>query len=128
MILSFKQQFVQKILTGTKKQTIRADPKGRWKEGMAIQFWSGSPRQPKTSYEFKKGVVSSVVEIEIDFDYTESPNKMACKIAYGKFIKTVLLTKTQLTSFAMADGFESFEEFKAFFGGKYFKGVLIKWD
>jgi hypothetical protein len=128
MILSFKQQFVQKIINGTKKQTIRADPKKRWKECMSIQFWSGSPRQPKTSYLFKDGVVSSVVDIEIDFNWAESPNQMKCKISFGKYQKTVLTTKTQLSNFALADGFESFEDFKSFFKGENFEGVLIKWD
>ena len=41
MILSFKPQFVPKILDGTKKHTIRADKHNRWHNKMTIHFATG---------------------------------------------------------------------------------------
>ena len=41
MILSFKQQFKQKILDGSKIHTIREDKPRRWKAGNSIQAATG---------------------------------------------------------------------------------------
>lgn len=41
MILSFKPQFVQPILNGTKIHTIREDSTDRWKAGNSIQCATG---------------------------------------------------------------------------------------
>ena len=41
MILSFKQQFVEPILNGSKIHTIREDTPGRWKAGNSIQAATG---------------------------------------------------------------------------------------
>lgn len=41
MILSFKPQFRQKILDGTKIHTIRDDPNDRWQAGKIIHAATG---------------------------------------------------------------------------------------
>lgn len=41
MILSFKEQFIPKILDGTKIHTIREDKKNRWEAGKKIHFATG---------------------------------------------------------------------------------------
>jgi hypothetical protein len=67
MILSFKPQFVGKILSGEKIHTIREDKTGRWKEGMKIHFWCGNPRNPsKNPYQFKEGICTGVQDIAFD--------------------------------------------------------------
>jgi len=57
MILSFsKDSFVEGFLNGDKIHTFRKDPKRRWKVGMTIHAWKGSPRNPKSNpYQFTTG-------------------------------------------------------------------------
>lgn len=43
--------FEAKIKAGTKIHTIREDEHDRWKPGMAIHFWIGTPRVPATKAE-----------------------------------------------------------------------------
>lgn len=53
MILSFKKQFLDPIITGSKIHTIRADKPNRWKPGNKIHFatgeklWSENPEECK---------------------------------------------------------------------------------
>jgi len=50
MILSYTfPQFEQKILDGEKIHTFRLDPHCRWRTGLSIQHWMGSPRNPKSN-------------------------------------------------------------------------------
>lgn len=120
MILSFKEQFVDKIKQGQKVTTIRKS--GRWKEDMKIHFWKGSPRNPKSNpYHFGMGKVESIESIymrlnvnklddEIDIDgliyYTKSVN-------YSKGID----------EFAQEEGFDNFQELKNWFLTTYKKQI-----
>lgn len=69
MLLTYSfPKFKDLILSGQKIHTIRADPKKRWKPGMAIQHWLGSPRNvhaKEKPYEFGKGECKGVQEIYI---------------------------------------------------------------
>jgi len=50
MILSYTfPQFEQKILDGEKIHTFRLDPHCRWRTGLPIPHWRGSPRNPKSN-------------------------------------------------------------------------------
>lgn len=50
MILSYTfPQFEQKILDGEKIHTFRLDPHCRWRAGMTIHHWMGSPRNPRSN-------------------------------------------------------------------------------
>lgn len=69
MILSYTfPNFVQDIIEGRKKHTLRRDPARRWKPGMSIQHWLGSPRnnRGKTKpYKFEDGECYSIQEVYI---------------------------------------------------------------
>ena len=86
MLLTFSKKFGDesqtnfktKILTGDKLHTIRRDRKANpWKAGHKIDFWSGTPRNPKTNPEkfylnerlFSKdyGICSGVEPVIISF-------------------------------------------------------------
>lgn len=48
MLLTYsKLSFVDDIKSGRKKHTFRRDPKNRWRPGMSIQHWFGSPRNTR---------------------------------------------------------------------------------
>ncbi len=50
MILSYTfPSFEHSILAGEKIHTFRRDPKKRWRPGMDIQHWMGSPRNPRSN-------------------------------------------------------------------------------
>lgn len=67
MILSFKKQFTEKILTGLKVHSIRADPGGRWRPGMKIHFWEGNPRNVNLNpRESMVGVCTGVQDIRFE--------------------------------------------------------------
>lgn len=67
MILSYsKLRFVNLILSGEKRHTIREDPHRRWRIGMSIQHWYGSPRNPsKAPFFFGDGECMNIEEIMI---------------------------------------------------------------
>lgn len=54
MILTFKgRELVEEIQANTKIHSIRRDPTKRWRAGLAIQMWKGSPRNPSSKpYQF----------------------------------------------------------------------------
>lgn len=63
MILSFKQQFREKILKGSKIHSIRPDKSKRWKPGNIIHFATGARTK---KYEcFLIGECVSVQDIEL---------------------------------------------------------------
>lgn len=117
MILTFKKQFVDKILEGSKIHTIRADNHNRWQVGNKIHFWCGNPRNTKSNpYQFAEGVCSSVDYIEI------YPN-----------INKIILNQEPIHSIsflnrmASYDGFDNWEDMKQWFK-EDFKGKLIFWN
>ncbi len=68
MILAYRfRQFKEAILNGQKIHTIREDKTKRWKVGMSIQHWMGSPRNKRTNpHEFKTGTCMGIQEVIID--------------------------------------------------------------
>lgn len=70
MILSYsRDRFVEGILTGRKRHTIREDKHRRWRPGMTIHHWRGNPRNVKAHpYPFATGVCKGVQAIEIRKD------------------------------------------------------------
>ena len=125
MILSFKEQFVEKILNGTKIHTIREDKNNRWKSGMKIHFWKGNPRNVKNdSYHFAIGVVSKVVPIEIH--WSKDKRGLQWIDIDGK---TQRWSKDlhELKEFVQNDGFDSIKDFLAWFNDD-FEGKLIYFE
>jgi hypothetical protein len=114
MILSFKKRFVQKVLNGSKLNTIRADKGSRWAVGSIIHFWQGSPRNPiQEPYQFGLGKVTKVLPISV----FPTQNKV---ILAG-------LPVVDLEAFAQADGFENWADMVKFFPID-FHGVIICWE
>lgn len=157
MILSFKEQFVNPIWIGREVQvidspantlpnftsipkihTLRDDPAKRWKAGMPIQFWKGSPRN-KGSYHFGNGKCVSVQELEFNWvsvkgftrrtplAYSETYN-----LHLGIKIDGIALSESGIYKLSTNDGFRSFERFAEWFPPfieqpTYFKKRLIHW-
>lgn len=107
MILSFKPQFKEPILAGTKIHTLRADPNQRWKVGMTAQMATGVRTK---NYEcFKEVTIKAIQEVKISYDQDD------CLRHYidGKDITGESLT---LSEFAHNDGFDIYLDLLTFFG------------
>ena len=114
MILSFQPQFVNKILNGSKLNTIRENKGDRFVKGTKIHFWRGNPRNVSVKpYQFGVGVVSEVLPIQI------LPNENKVLLAGGPVL--------DLEAFARADGFTSWAAMRAFFPND-FEGSIIFWE
>jgi hypothetical protein len=68
--------FPEYIIEGRKIHTLRADPENRWRTGMGIQHWKGSPRNPKSNpFKFADGLCHGVEQVQIFRDKEgDNPN------------------------------------------------------
>lgn len=132
MVLGFKKQFVDKILSGSKIHTIREDPKNRWKWPNVIHFATGV--RTKNYHQFKEGQCKSVQEIQM-FWYRRDFETIFRVYIDGKSFGTIVINKGHednpiitgdLEALALNDGFDSLEEFMKWFKDD-FKGKLIHW-
>jgi len=115
MILTFsKPQFEERIRRAIKIHTFRQDIHDRWKVGMAIQFWRGSPRN-RQSYQFGAGQVAEATRMTI------CPEEDMITLLGIEIICPGILKQ-----FAIDDGFDSWEDMKQFFP-KQVDGKLISW-
>jgi hypothetical protein len=114
MNISFKPQFVHKILDRTKIHTVRQDEKERWQTD-TLMHMIVNPRTPQQVL-FNRAVCYSVQEIEIP----HFPFWIQIKVD-GRF-----LTESELMEFIKNDGFDTVEEFVEWFPVN-FKGRLIHW-
>ena len=118
MILGFKERFVQPIMAGRKKHTIREDKHNRWRSGKQIHFATGV--RTKNYNNFKTGTCRSIQKIKIEyigtFSYLDAEVKVDGKI----------LSNEEINILAKNDGFESIEDFFEWFN-KDFKGKIIHW-
>lgn len=106
MILSFKQQFRDKILYGTKIHTIREDAHNRWKVGMPIQFATGV--RTKQYEQFYTGKCTGIQKIEFSiYNFSEIIIKVD-----GKEIRNTDETYAQMMH---NDGFDSMIDFYEWF-------------
>lgn len=69
MVIGFKEQFVYKILNGTKIHTIREDKHDRWRPGMTMHMATGV--RTKNYKQFHEDNCTSVQEISIFPEYEE---------------------------------------------------------
>jgi hypothetical protein len=116
MILTFKERFVEKILSGEKIHTIRKDTMERWYIGAKIHFWCGNPRNiSKNPYHFADGIVKRIIPVKINpkDDYV--------------IIDALAYHWTGINDFARNDGFKDWEDMKQFFP-MGFKGKVIIWE
>ena len=128
MVLSFNQNFPEKIINGTKIHTIREDAIGRWKAGMKIQFATGAGT--KAYNQFHEAECTGVQDIEIK--YTD--NRGAVKIyidgnhlgTWHRFMPPRSVNVADVLRLAVNDGFEGVSELLNWFQ-RDFKGKIIHW-
>lgn len=124
MILSFKNEFIEPILFGTKIHTIREDASDRWHEGRIIHF-DTNVRTPD-QYRFKEDVCTGVQEIII----CKYPAYKDIKID-GNHLSDIAFATPNQMQLAVNDGFESLKDLFNFFfpddGFGMFKGKIIHW-
>lgn len=130
MILSFKDKFVEKILSGEKIHTIREDKHHRWKPGNKIHFATGI--RTKNYKQFFEGECKSVQRIIIKCVWDVCPNVTV-------FIDGKELKAEQLISLVKNDGFNTYnfmglnlQDFFEFFfpvmgKDKIYVGIIIHW-
>lgn len=128
MILSFKKQFIEPILSGSKIHTIREDKNNRWISGRSIQFADGV--RTKLYNEFKTGTCFRTQEIE--FKWTKH-NAGLVSESWGVrvFIDgiNVINSDNTIDQLAWNDGFKNRKEFFEWeaWNKKNFKGKIIHW-
>lgn len=116
---SFNKRFLQPIVDGTKRQTIRKSRKRDARPGEELQLYVGM----RTRYceLIGRATCSSVDAIELDFrDGREGV------ILGGEIILD------DLDTFARRDGFEDWRDLRQFWrhahpGVLYFNGIIVQW-
>lgn len=119
---SFKQRFVAPILAGTKRQTIRADRKRHARPGEQLQLYTGM--RTKQCKLIGRAECIDVVKITILFSDTDDESEGFVLPGFG--------FPGGLDGFAIADGFASWADLKAFWRANHpgideFQGNLIMW-
>lgn len=112
--LSFKGRFVELILNNEKNQTIRAFRKYPIKKGETLFLYTGM----RTKFCKKLKEVKCIDVCNVTITTT------------GVRINNRRVLKRNLESFAIADGFKSWEEMKKWWSLTHdlpFTGQLIKW-
>ena len=115
---SFQRQFIAPIVSGRKRQTIRAPRKRHAREGEALQLYTAM--RTKQCRPIGTAVCLEARAIELDF----VKRSVLIEGVPGGPIDGVL----ELDSIAQDDGFADFSEMRAFWAGvATFSGVLIRW-
>lgn len=137
MVLSFKPQFKEKILSGSKIHTIREDAKNRWDSAKTIHFATGVRTKNYDNFKTEKRMSIQPVTIinrpyqmrGVIIHHNKCPNKeiLLDRMQYfGKEQKNQKEIDDWLLKFANNDGFDSLEEFFQWFN-KDFSGKIIHW-
>lgn len=119
MILGFKRQFIEPIISGVKIHSIREDKTDRWKQGNTIHFATGV--RTKNYDNFKTDVCKSTQSIKIEYF---SSVFFASKITV--YIDDRALNPFEISELATNDGFSSTKDFFKWFN-KDFEGKIIHW-
>ncbi|NCB82969.1 MAG: hypothetical protein EOM44_00495 [Bacteroidia bacterium] len=128
MVLSFNQNFPEKIINGTKIHTIHQDTTGRWKAGMKIQFATGA--RTEAYNQFHEAECTGVQDIEIR--YTDMRGAVEIYIdgkhlgTWHRFMPPRSVNVADVLRLAVNDGFEGVTEFLNWFQ-RDFKGKVIHW-
>lgn len=117
MLLTYTfPDFPDKIKSGIKRHTFRADPKKRWRKGMSIQHWFGSPRNIRAKvqpYFLGNGECYHVQEVIITRDASLN-NQYGFYIMIAEGNDCRLIPDYLLPTIAHYDGL-SIEEFREYF-------------
>ena len=121
MILTFsRQEFKDRIESGKKIHTIRADAHQRWKPGMNIQFWMHNPRnKSKNPHQFMTGQCFGLQDISIVRQSDYLTDTLITIDGHN-------LTLSEMQSLAWNDGFANLAEFLMWFRDG-FVGKIIHW-
>lgn len=128
---SFKKRFAPPIIaglvpgplvTGMKRQTIRANRKRHARPGEELQLYTGM--RTKSCRLLGKPVCTSCLSIRLQFGI--SPAMLIGGTAAAAAAE-------ELDEFAQYDGFEDWADLRAFWGREHpdvtdFVGVLIRWE
>lgn len=116
MILPFKEQFRDKIISGEKIHTIRKNNK-QWTVGKKIYFATGM--RTKNYHCFKKGICIGLQEFAIYWR-----GNTVVVLVSGK---TLTLNETE--TLAKNDGFNSVDDFykRFIYPNVDYKGIIIHW-
>lgn len=118
---SFKPRFVGAILSGTKRQTIRADRKRHARVGEEIQLYTGM--RTRQCQSIGRAICESVVPIRLDLSLKRGeidlPDRLVCM-------------QQDLDAFARMDGFSDWWEMRGFWLEEHdtagpWSGILIRW-
>ena len=129
MVLSFNQNFPEKILNGTKIHTLREDQHNRWKAGRSIQMsiLVRTSKQRKFADKECTGVqtinilyVNNRGEVHFIID----GNKLLG--IWHRFIPEKSVNPEAIEVLARNDGFESVEGFLKWFV-RDFEGKIVHW-
>lgn len=108
--------FLDKIIAGTKPNTIRQERKHPIKKGDALQlYWN---QRSSSGFKIGDAICKEVTPIII------------YPIAI-RMLDLIFIIPESLNQFAKLDGFENWEEMKLFFSRNYelpFEGVFIEWQ
>lgn len=120
MLMTFsKERYMERILSGVKIHTVRADPHNRWKKGMTAQMWMHSPRNvSKNPFQFAVAPIIDVLPIKI------SKNDEQVLLFYPGWQMSGPMP-VNAEEFARCDGFDTAEDMFEWFG--QFTGKIIYW-
>ena len=126
MILSFKKQFAEPILNGSKIHTIRHDSKNRWKEGNKIHF--ATDVRTKNQVQFHESTCVSVQRISIfKVANISTPYSVKSKGVNRQVeIDGNIINCSEIVELSLKDGFKSTDDFFEWFS-EDFEGKLIHW-
>lgn len=127
MILGFKKKingkptnFPEKILSFSKKHTIREDKPNRWKQGRMIQFVT---RGKSFSCEkFAEMPCLGIQKIEIKHNVPRFNGNLGLMV----YVDGFALSDSQVYELSKNDGFDDIVDFLAWFN-KDFEGKIIHW-
>jgi hypothetical protein len=119
MLITYKADFVPKILDGSKIHTIRRDEPNRYKTGVTLHQWKGNPCNPIASpYHFDTTKCVSTQQILILFK-----NDPRVEV----IVDNRYLNPVEIEALAKNDGFLSSYELFKWFNFEDFKGKIIHW-
>jgi hypothetical protein len=122
MVIGFKKQFVEPIISGTKIHTVRSDEHDRWRSGVMMHMATGT----RTKYYncFKQTPCTSYQRVYMSYDWM-------LNISVGS---RELFGANEREQFAINDGFVSLEAFEDWWypvlaknPNKEYSGKVIHW-
>lgn len=117
---SFKGRFAEPILSGTKRQTIRADRKRHARPGEELQLYTGM--RTRSCRLIGRAICLAVSPVRLGFG----------KDPFVEVHHHTAAWPSELDLFARSDGFSDWRDMAAFWTAEHpdaaiFSGVLIQW-